>query len=192
MATYSVSLRSNRRTRIPAMKTTSPLLALIAAAAFCGCASEPVKEIRGIFQRGTETTPASADAANSAGSERDVKKVEKSGDGKPELQTAESTTPPSRRGPPQLVAGIQAYEDGKYREASKILRGALPRLGKADQVQAHKYLAYIDCTSGRTNQCLNVFAKALKFDPAFELEPAEAGHPAWGPVFRSVKKKRQR
>jgi tetratricopeptide (TPR) repeat protein len=174
------------------MKNTSLLLALFAAAAFSGCASEPVKDIRGIFQRGTETTPASADAASTGGGERELKQVEKSGDSKPEPQSTEASIAPSRKGAPQLVAGIQAYEDGKYREASKILRSALPRLGTADQVQAHKYLAFIDCTSGRTNQCRNEFAKALKIDPAFELGPAEAGHPAWGPVFRSVKKKRQR
>jgi hypothetical protein len=173
------------------MKRTLPFVGLIVAAAFSGCASEPVKEIRGIFQRGTETTPASADAATTGGSERDAKVERGAGDSKPEPQIAEPSVPSSRKGAPQLLAGIQAYEDGKYREASKILRTALPRLGQADQVRAHKYLAFIDCTSGRTTQCRKEFAKALKIDPAFELEPAEAGHPAWGPVFRSVKKKRQ-
>ena len=31
------------------------------------------------------------------------------------------------------------------------------------------------------------FQKILDIAPDFELTPAEAGHPTWGPVFRSVK-----
>ena len=34
------------------------------------------------------------------------------------------------------------------------------------------------------------FQKALDADPKFELEPAEAGHPIWGPALRSVKAER--
>ena len=31
------------------------------------------------------------------------------------------------------------------------------------------------------------YEKALEVDPKFDLGPAEAGHPIWGPVFRNVK-----
>jgi hypothetical protein len=31
---------------------------------------------------------------------------------------------------------------------------------------------------------------ALDADPDFVLQPAEAGHPLWGPVFTSVKSRR--
>ena len=60
---------------------------------------------------------------------------------------------------------------------------------KRDQVIAHKYLAFIHCVSGREQQCRDEFKKALTIDPAFELTPAEAGHPVWGPIFRGEKAK---
>jgi hypothetical protein len=37
--------------------------------------------------------------------------------------------------------------------------------------------------------CYESFRKALALKPDFELTPAEAGHPVWGPVFRSAKAK---
>ncbi|MBI2295732.1 MAG: TssQ family T6SS-associated lipoprotein [Betaproteobacteria bacterium] len=63
-------------------------------------------------------------------------------------------------------------------------------LGKSDQVKAHKHLAFIHCSSGREPRCRDEFRKALAADPGFDLDPAEAGHPTWGPVFRSVKARR--
>lgn len=92
------------------------------------------------------------------------------------------------KGEPVLATGVQNYEDGKYDEASKALQSALDLgLKKGDQVRAHKYLAFIHCASAREKQCRDEFKKALDIDPSFELKPAEAGHPIWGPVFRSVK-----
>ena len=38
-----------------------------------------------------------------------------------------------------------------------------------------------------SGQCRDEFRRALAVDPALELAPAEAGHPVWGPIFRSVK-----
>jgi hypothetical protein len=57
-------------------------------------------------------------------------------------------------------------------------------------VTANKYLAFISCVSGRDRQCRAYFRRALELNPSFELEPAEAGHPTWGPVFRNVKGRR--
>ena len=95
------------------------------------------------------------------------------------------------RGEPLLLTGIRAYENGKYNEAMKALEASLKRgLGDRDQVQAHKYLAFIDCISNEDAKCRSQFRMALTIDPAFELAPAEAGHPIWGPVFRSVKDQR--
>jgi hypothetical protein len=100
-----------------------------------------------------------------------------------------SQAPPDKRAP-LLVAGITAYDDGKYAEAAKALRGALAtRLEKPDQIAAHKYLAFIECSTGRRSQCREEFRKALRIDPSFDLEPAEAGHPVWGPIFRGLKPK---
>ncbi|MFI4922270.1 MAG: TssQ family T6SS-associated lipoprotein [Burkholderiales bacterium] len=96
------------------------------------------------------------------------------------------------KGSPELSAGIKSYDEGEYAEAQKSLLSALD-MGlafKSDQVKAHKYLAFIYCISSKEKQCRDEFKKALEIDPDFELEPAEAGHPQWGPVFRSVKTKK--
>lgn len=94
---------------------------------------------------------------------------------------------PAPRRSPQLLAGIEAYDNGRHREAAKLLRSALPRLSRAEQVDAHKYLAFIECSLNRKSQCHDEFKRALSLDPSFDLGPAEAGHPLWGPIFRSVK-----
>jgi Tfp pilus assembly protein PilF len=96
-----------------------------------------------------------------------------------------------QKGQPQLRAGIKFYEDGRYAQAERNFEQAL-NSGLADpaRVTAHKYLAFIHCASRRERQCRGHFASALEIDPAFELDASEAGHPMWGPVFRSVKARR--
>lgn len=90
-------------------------------------------------------------------------------------------------GKPYLWQGIAFYEEGNYRAASRRLLFALEEgLVVPDRVQAHKYLAFIACVSGRQLTCREEFAIALKLDPYFELDEAESGHPIWGPVFRSA------
>ena len=96
-----------------------------------------------------------------------------------------------RKGEPQLEQGIRNYDDGRLPQASANFQSALEAgLSEGDQVKAHKYLAFIHCVSGRDRQCRAHFRSALELDPAFQLAPAEAGHPTWGPVFRSVKGRR--
>jgi len=88
-------------------------------------------------------------------------------------------------------AGVKSYENANYKESARQLQSALDLgLNKSNQVHAHKYLAFINCVSGRPTQCRNEFRKALDADPDFVLQPAEAGHPLWGPVFTSVKARR--
>lgn len=92
------------------------------------------------------------------------------------------------KGANTLSSGVTEYEEGKYAEAVKNLQGALDLgLTTPEQIKAHKYLAFIHCISGKERQCREEFKKTLEIDPAMELEPAEAGHPIWGPVFKSVK-----
>ncbi len=89
----------------------------------------------------------------------------------------------------ELVKGLKSYDDGDYKEAARQLQVAL-NFGlsePAEQVKAHKYLAFINCVSSRISACRDQFRKAFAIDPQFDLEPAEAGHPIWGPVFRAVK-----
>jgi Tfp pilus assembly protein PilF len=88
-----------------------------------------------------------------------------------------------------LSAGIKAYEEGQYKIAAARLQQALDG-GLAfttDEVAAYKYLAFIHCAAGQTELCRVEFRKAFALDPSFELTKAEAGHPVWGPIYRSVK-----
>ena len=97
----------------------------------------------------------------------------------------------TQKGAPDLASGIKQYEDANYTEAARLLQSALDQgLGRDDQVKAHKYLAFIHCVSGRERRCRDEFRAALKIDPSFELAANEAGHPIWGPAFRSVKGQR--
>ena len=87
-----------------------------------------------------------------------------------------------------LDKGIRAYDDGDYKVAARNIQGALDAgLTTHSQARAHKYLAFIDCISGQQAQCRDEFKKALEIEPNLELKTEEAGHPIWGPVFRSVK-----
>jgi Tfp pilus assembly protein PilF len=88
-----------------------------------------------------------------------------------------------------LQRGIRSYEDAEYELAARQLQSALERglTTPKDKVSAYKYLAFVSCASGRERSCQAEFRKALEVDPTFKLTPAEAGHPIWGPVFRSVK-----
>lgn len=92
-----------------------------------------------------------------------------------------------------LEEGIHNYEEGNYRTAQRRLQFALEEgLGRPDRVKAHKYLAFIACVSGQQFTCREEFGIAFELDPKFDLEPAEAGHPIWGPVFKSVKSKQKK
>lgn len=95
-----------------------------------------------------------------------------------QLPTAES----------RLKAGISQYEDGNYAQAQRSLQAALAGglASRTDQAQAYKYLAFIYCVTDRVAQCRQEFNNAFSADPKFTLTAAEAGHPTWGPVYRSV------
>jgi len=89
----------------------------------------------------------------------------------------------------KLSNGVKSYEEGDYKSSLEALREA-DKMGlsrNADKITLHKYMAFIYCINDRKNQCRHEFEDVLEVDPNFELQPAEAGHPAWGPVFRGVK-----
>jgi len=92
------------------------------------------------------------------------------------------------KGEPALATGLKQYEDGDYASSARNLRAAIDQgLSHRDLVSAYKHLAFINCAAGRERQCRDEFRQALAIDPAMELSPAEAGHPIWGPIFRSLK-----
>jgi hypothetical protein len=89
----------------------------------------------------------------------------------------------------ELGNGVTSYEDGAYKQSARQLQNALSLgldSGK-ERARAYKYLAFMDCVGKRQKQCREDFSMALDADPGFELTPAEAGHPIWGPVYRKVK-----
>jgi Tfp pilus assembly protein PilF len=87
-----------------------------------------------------------------------------------------------------LTVALKQYEDGDYDASAKSFQVAIDRgLPQRERATAHKHLAFIHCAGSRERACREEFRKALALDPALELAPAEAGHPVWGPVFRSLK-----
>jgi hypothetical protein len=102
---------------------------------------------------------------------------------------AAAAVPEKSRAEQDFERGVKSYEDGDYKGAARQLQSALS-LGLPafrDQATAHKYLAFVACASGRQRPCRDEFRKAFEADGNFDLTTAEAGHPVWGPVFRSVK-----
>jgi hypothetical protein len=91
-----------------------------------------------------------------------------------------------------LKDGIALYNNGEYNAAISKLLGS-PEItkskSKAVKVEALKYAAFSYCVTSRAQLCRQQFDRALKLDPSFDLTPAERGHPIWGPVFSSAKKK---
>ena len=94
----------------------------------------------------------------------------------------------SMSGNSALATGLKQYEDGDFASSLKNLQGAI-ELGVPvkQRANAHKHLAFIQCSWGQERQCRDEFRKALAADPTLQLAPAEAGHPVWGPIFRSLK-----
>jgi Tfp pilus assembly protein PilF len=95
---------------------------------------------------------------------------------------------PLSKGRSALNEGVRLYDDGQHSAAAQSLQSAL-ELGLSDRqrAEAHKHLAFIHCSSGRTAPCRDEFRKALAADPGLALAPAEAGHPVWGPIFKALK-----
>lgn len=104
------------------------------------------------------------------------------------LQTQIQSVSPLSKGRSALSEGIRQYNDGQHSAAQKSLQSALD-LGLSDtqRAEAYKYLAFIHCSNGRTGPCRDEFRKALEADPDMTLAAAEAGHPVWGPIFKSIK-----
>ena len=94
-----------------------------------------------------------------------------------------------RKAEKDLSLGIRAYEDGDYKNSTRLLQSALAAdlFLTSDKVAAHKYLAFMYCAQSREKACRDEFRKVLALNPDFQLTPAESGHPSWGPVFKSLK-----
>jgi Tfp pilus assembly protein PilF len=91
------------------------------------------------------------------------------------------------KGQSALRDALQQYENGDYAAAEETFQRALDHgLERTERVIAYKHLAFMHCAEGRLMECRAQFRLALRANPRTDLDPAEAGHPAWGPVFRSL------
>lgn len=103
-----------------------------------------------------------------------------------------ATEPARAAEPAALSEGINLYEKGDFNGAIKRLSTSseIWVADKGTQTKALKYMAFSYCVTSRQLLCKHQFEKALKLDPAFDLEPGEKKHPLWGPVFERAKKAR--
>ncbi len=92
-----------------------------------------------------------------------------------------------------LDQGLARYAEGKFDAAAKLFTAALKQglAAKGDQIIALKHAAFSLCLLNRKTACRNEFAKIFKLEPAFDLAPAEAGHPSWAKVFTDAKVRAQ-
>jgi hypothetical protein len=166
-----------------AMSTSGARLAVVLLA-LGGCAAEPV-----VDKPSPLPPPPPAEKAPEPPSVEPPAEIEKP---KPEPPAPKPAAKPEIKHS-QLQIGIEAYDNGRHRDASKSLRAALASgLATSEQVEAYKYLAFIECSANRRTPCREHFRRALALDPTLELTPAEAGHPVWGPIFRSLKQQKPR
>ena len=165
--------------------------------AFMHCAANRERQCRDEFRRALDFDPGLQLTAAESGHPawgpvfRSMKGEPR---GEPALAKAQASLQPAKgaaapgKGEPALAAGVRLYEEGSYDASARNLHEALAQgLADAERVRAHKHLAFIHCAADRQRSCREEFRKALAIDPTLELAPAEAGHPAWGPVFRAVK-----
>ena len=91
-----------------------------------------------------------------------------------------------------MADGAVFYDAADYNKAIKSYQDALKEtLADTDQIRVHKFLAFSYCLSYRVTLCRAEFEKIFQLKADFDLEPAEAGHPSWGPSFRAVKAKQK-
>ena len=93
-----------------------------------------------------------------------------------------------------LADAMVKYESGDIAEAQKLFEAAVAEglRDKADTVRAMKQVAFCMCLLGRYPQCRAQFVKIYDMEPAFDLTPAESGHPSWTKTFAAAKAQARR
>ncbi|HET7731665.1 MAG TPA: TssQ family T6SS-associated lipoprotein [Usitatibacter sp.] len=88
-----------------------------------------------------------------------------------------------------LADGMLKYNAGDYDAALKLLDASVKEglKEKADKVRAMKHIAFSLCLKERFRDCRAAFVKIYDVDPAFDLTPAEVGHPSWTKTFAAAK-----
>lgn len=92
----------------------------------------------------------------------------------------------------QLLAdGMAKYDAGDFDSAFKLFQSALKEglTAKEDQLRATKHSAFCLCLADKYALCRTEFMKLFEIDPAFDLTPAEAGHPSWTRTYAGAKQR---
>ena len=112
------------------------------------------------------------------------------------LRTVACSRPiiPLSKSEQMLADGMVKYGGGDYDAALKLLEGSLKEglKEKADQVRAMKHVAFSLCLKEKFRDCRAAFVKIYDVEPAFDLSPAEAGHPSWTKTFAGAKAQAQK
>ena len=89
-----------------------------------------------------------------------------------------------------LADGMVKYDAGDYDAAQRLLEGAVKEglKEKPDRVRAMKHIAFTLCLKERYRECRAEFTRIWDVDPAFDLTPAEAGHPSWTKTYAGAKR----
>jgi tetratricopeptide (TPR) repeat protein len=163
--------------------------------AFIYCTSGREAQCREEFRKALEIDPGFELSAAEAGHPiwgpvyRDVRTRLSAATPAPAVKPA-----PVRSGAEGLLdQGLARYAEGKFDAAAKLFAAALKQslAAKGDQVTALKHAAFSLCLLNRRTACRNEFTKIFKVEPAFDLAPAEAGHPSWAKVFADAKARAQ-
>lgn len=158
----------------PQRAIAAPVMALSAALLLSACSSTH-KQDGGASAAEASGTPAAKTAASAAAAPA-VAAIDK---------PAPKTPTP---GEAALADGLKSYQAGQYKQSEAQLKAAIKAglASTADQVSAHKHLAFIYCTSKRVTLCTAAFKNARAADPAFALSKSEAGHPMWAKAYRNA------
>lgn len=97
--------------------------------------------------------------------------------------------PPSQAALDSLAQVRDRYQAGAYGEVIRTVATSdvLATAPTDIRVESLKLQAFSYCVTGYKVLCEDDFRRILQLDPAFELSPAEIGHPLWGPAFRRAK-----
>ena len=94
---------------------------------------------------------------------------------------------------PQAADALQEVRDeyaaSRFGDVARTVAtsDALASAPTSIRVEALKLQAFSYCVIGYHQLCEDSFTRILQLQPSFELAPNEAGHPQWGPVFKSAK-----
>jgi len=89
----------------------------------------------------------------------------------------------------QLESARTMFASGRYGDVIRMVATSdqLAAAPTEVRVEALKLQAFSYCVSKYRRLCEDGFVRILHVDPSFDLQPAERGHPLWGPAFRSAK-----